>query len=220
MIRVVLADDQALFRAGIAMLLRSQPDMDVVDECADGAQAVRSAARHQPDVMLMDVRMPTMDGIEATRRITAATSPATDNGASCPRVLVLTTFDLDDSVTAAIAAGASGFILKSSQPEFVLAAIRAVAAGDQIVSAGALRRLLEHTHTPVQRTPDERHHRLTPREKEIFLHAARGLSNAEISALEVLSEATVKTHISRILTKMGLRDRIQLVIYAYEHGLI
>ncbi|WP_116115618.1 response regulator [Austwickia chelonae] len=213
MIRVVLADDQALFRAGIAMLLRSQSDLDVIAECGDGAQAVRAAAQLKPDVILMDVRMPTMDGIEATRQIVRS-------GGEAPAVLVLTTFDLDDSVTEAIAAGASGFILKSSQPEFVLASVRAVAAGDQVVAAGSVRRLLEHSRSHVPGRPDQRYDRLTPREKEILLHAAKGLSNAEISALEVLSEATVKTHISRILAKTGLRDRIQLVIYAYEHGLL
>lgn len=211
--RVALVDDQAMFRAGIAMVLDSQPDLEVVGEAADGDEVAALVARVSPDVVVMDVRMARVDGVTATRRLTD------ELGERAPRVLVLTTFDLDEAALAAIEAGASGFVLKDARPEMLLAAIRAVADGDQVVAAGATRTLLERfrqTRTAVGREYDE----LTAREREILLRVAAGLSNAEIAAVEHLSEATVKTHVSRVLTKLALRDRVQLVVYAYEHGLL
>lgn len=213
-IRVAIVDDQALFRAGIKMLVSSQPDLDFVGEAGDGAEGIALAAREQPDVVLMDIRMPVMDGIEATRGIVAS-------GAGAPRILVLTTFDLDEAAARAIRAGASGFLLKDTDPEFLLAAIRTVHAGTAVIAASATRELFEHfgAGEPAPAAPpgfDD----LTAREREIFLHAARGLSNTEIATTEFLSEATVKTHMSRVLGKLGLRDRVQLVVLAYEHRLI
>jgi DNA-binding NarL/FixJ family response regulator len=211
--RVALVDDQAMFRAGIAMVLDSQPDLEVVGEAADGDEVPALVAAVAPDVVVMDVRMARVDGVTATRRLTE------ELGERAPRVLVLTTFDLDEAALAAIEAGASGFVLKDARPEMLLAAIRAVADGDQVVAAGATRTLLERfrqSRTAVGREYDE----LTSREREILLRVAAGLSNAEIAAVEHLSEATVKTHVSRILTKLALRDRVQLVVYAYEHGLL
>jgi len=210
-IRVGLVDDQALFRAGIRMLVSSQPDLEFVGEAADGAAGVAMAADAGPDVILMDIRMPVMDGIEATKLIAAS-------GAGAPRIIVLTTFDLDEAAARAIRGGASGFILKDADPELLLAAIRAVHSGSSVIAASATRELFEHfgersaTEPPSFAT-------LTVREREIFLLAARGLSNAEIARAEFLSEATVKTHISRILGKLELRDRVQLVVFAYENGL-
>lgn len=209
-IRVALVDDQALFRAGIRMLVSSQDDLEFVGEAGDGAAGVAVVAATKPDVVLMDIRMPVMDGIEATRAIVAAGQK--------PRVIVLTTFDLDEAAARAIRGGASGFILKDAEPELLLAAIRAVHSGTSVIAASATRELFEHFGTaPIARPAafDD----LTPREREIFLLAARGLSNAEIARGEFLSEATVKTHISRVLGKLGLRDRVQLVVFAYEHGL-
>ena len=213
-IRVVLVDDQQLFRAGIAMVVGSQTDLEVVGEASDGDEAVALVASAHPDVVVMDVRMPRVDGVEATRRIVA------QFGESAPRVLVLTTFDLDEAAADAIEAGASGFVLKETRPEFLLAAIRAVAEGTQVVAAGATRAVFERFRARVGAAPGAEYDRLTPREREILLRAAHGLSNAEIATAEYLSEATVKTHMSRILTKLGLRDRVQLVVYAYEHGLL
>lgn len=213
-IRVALVDDQALFRAGIAMVVGSQDDLTVVGEVGDGGEAVALVESSRPDVVLMDVRMPRVDGVEATRRIVARF------GEDAPRVLVLTTFDLDELAADAIEAGASGFMLKESRPEFLLAAIRAVADGTQVVAAGATRAVFERFRERATATPGSDYERLTPREREILLRAAQGLSNAEIAAAEFLSEATVKTHVSRILGKLALRDRVQLVVYAYEHGLL
>ncbi|MFC7486913.1 response regulator [Knoellia sp. CPCC 206453] len=213
-IRVALIDDQALFRAGIAMVVGSQDDLTVVGEAGDGGEAVALIETSRPDVVLMDVRMPRVDGVEATRRIVARF------GEDGPRVLVLTTFDLDELAADAIEAGASGFILKEARPEFLLAAIRAVADGTQVVAAGATRAVFERFRERATATPGADYKRLTPREREILLRAAQGLSNAEIAAAEFLSEATVKTHVSRILGKLALRDRVQLVVYAYEHGLL
>lgn len=210
-IRVALVDDQALFRAGIRMLISSQPDLEFVGEAGDGGASVAMVAATRPDVILMDIRMPVMNGIEATSAILAAGPPT-------PRIIVLTTFDLDEAAARAIRAGASGFVLKDAEPEFLLAAIRAVHSGSSVIAAAATRELFEHfgsRPTPVPQTFEL----LTVREKEIFLLAARGLSNAEIAATEYLSEATVKTHISRVLGKLGLRDRVQLVVFAYENGL-
>lgn len=216
-IRVGLVDDQALFRAGIGMLVSSQPDLEFVGEAGNGLDGVAMAAESRPDVVLMDIRMPVMDGIESTRAILAA---AAERGDNAPRIIVLTTFDLDEAATRAIRGGASGFVLKDADPEFLLAAIRTVHAGNAVIAASATRELFEHfdRRTAGPREPDT-FSTLTSREREIFLLAARGLSNAEIASGEFLSEATVKTHISRILGKLGLRDRVQLVVFAFEHGL-
>ncbi|MGL4339609.1 MAG: response regulator [Rhodoglobus sp.] len=215
-IRVALVDDQVLFRAGIRMLISSQPDLRFVGEAGDGREAIAMAASARPDVILMDIRMPVMDGIEATRVIIDADADA--GSAKTPRVIVLTTFDLDEAAARAIRAGASGFVLKAADPEFLLAAIRVVYSGSSVIAASATRELFEHFGTSSLPVPTE-FESLTVREKEIFLLAARGLSNAEIAKSEFLSEATVKTHISRILGKLGLRDRVQLVVFAYESGL-
>jgi DNA-binding NarL/FixJ family response regulator len=216
-IRVALVDDQALFRAGVRMLVESQPDLEVAGEAGDGVAAVALAARSQPDVMLMDVRMPLADGIAATERILA---DAVAEGRTPPRILVLTTFDLDENAARAIRAGASGFVLKDADPEFLLAAIRTVHQGNQVIAANATRALFAHVgRGSGRRAAPAAWSELTPRECEIFGLAARGLSNAEIAASEFLSEATVKTHVSRILAKLGLRDRVQLVVFAYEHDL-
>jgi DNA-binding NarL/FixJ family response regulator len=216
-IRVALVDDQALFRAGIRMLVASQPDLEVVGEAGDGSAAVELAASAKPDVILMDIRMPVMDGIEATERIVAASAA---RGGADPRIIVLTTFDLDEAATRAIRGGASGFLLKDADPEFLLAAIRTVHAGSAVLAPGAMRELFEHfgALAPLRPAPPA-FATLTARERDIFLLAARGLSNSEIAAGEFLSEATVKTHISRILAKLGLRDRVQLVVFAFEHQL-
>ncbi len=213
-IRVALVDDQALFRAGIRMLIESQPDLEFVGEAGDGAAAVALAAGAAPDVMLMDIRMPVLDGIAATAAIVAAGGPP-------PRVLVLTTFDLDESAARAIRAGASGFVLKDADPEFLLAAIRTVHAGNAVIAASATRQLFEHfAESGAHPATPASFETLTRREGEIFRLAAKGLSNAEIAGREYLSEATVKTHISRILGKLALRDRVQLVVFAFEHHLV
>ncbi|HWB36749.1 MAG TPA: response regulator transcription factor [Rugosimonospora sp.] len=211
---VLLVDDQALFRGGIAMLVDSQPDLRVVGEAADGGEVLGAVGRTRPQVVLMDVRMPGVDGIEATRRIVDA------YGDAAPRVIVLTTFDFDEAAADAIAAGASGFLLKDAEPEFLLASIRAVASGSQVIAAKATRALFERFRRRSASGPGREYERLTEREREMLVLAAEGLSNAEIAARERLSEATVKTHVSRILAKLGLRDRVQLVVYAYEHGLV
>ncbi|WP_425846471.1 response regulator [Agrococcus sp. TSP3-2-1] len=210
MIRVLIVDDQALFRSGIRMLIESQPDLQCVGEAADGAQAVRLAEAQQPDVVLMDVRMPVLDGISATDRIVRAQPDV--------RVVVLTTFDLDEAAARAIRAGASGFVLKDAEPELVLAAIRTVHAGNEVVAASATRELFKAFGRQRQSAPAA-FAELTERERQIFALAAKGLSNTEIARSEFVSEATVKTHVSRILGKLGLRDRVQLVVFAYEHGL-
>ena len=216
-IRVALVDDQALFRTGIRMLISSQPDLEVVGEAGDGSAAVELAASARPDVILMDIRMPVMDGIEATERIVAA---ATARGGTGPRIIVLTTFDLDEAATRAIRGGASGFLLKDADPEFLLAAIRTVHTGTAVLAPGAMRELFQHFDSRATAPPaPEKFAALTARERDIFLLAARGLSNSEIAAGEFVSEATVKTHISRILSKLGLRDRVQLVVFAFEHRL-
>jgi DNA-binding NarL/FixJ family response regulator len=210
-IRVVLVDDQALFRTGIRMVIASQPDLEVVGEASDGREALAVVTASRPDVVLMDIRMPVMDGIEATEKVVAMPD--------APRVIVLTTFDLDEAAMRAIRGGASGFLLKDSDPEFLLAAIRTVHAGTAVLAPSATRELMERldrTRTPVPEEFED----LTAREHDIFLLAARGLSNSEIATQEFVSEATVKTHVSRVLGKLGLRDRVQLVVYAYEHGLI
>nr|WP_272898217.1 response regulator transcription factor [Agromyces seonyuensis] len=212
-----MVDDQALFRAGVRMLVDSQPDLDFAGEAGDGAEAVALAERSQPDVMLMDIRMPVLDGIGATERILAEAAAA---GRTPPHILVLTTFDLDENAARAIRAGASGFVLKDADPEFLLAAIRTVHAGNQVVAASATRELFQRFGRSEGRAPAPvAWGELTPRERDVFALAAKGLSNSEIAAAEYLSETTVKTHISRILGKLGLRDRVQLVVFAYEHEL-
>lgn len=217
-IGVLLADDQELMRMGFRMVIESQADMAVVGEAATGREAIDATTRTGPDVVLMDVRMPEMDGVEATRLITAAISDT--------RIIILTTFDLDEYVYAALRAGASGFLLKDSPPAELLSAIRAVANGDAVVTPRVTRRLLSSfSHrlpSPAHAEPEERDRlqRLTAREHEVLLQVARSLSNAEIAELLVLSEATVKTHVGRILAKLELRDRVQIVVFAYETGLI
>ena len=214
MIRVALVDDQPLFRGGIAMILQSQADIEVVAQESSAMTLTSMVADTRPDVILMDVRMPGVDGITATASLVR------ELGDAAPRVLVLTTFDVDEAAASAIEAGASGFVLKDAQPDFLLAAVRAVADGSQVVAASATRRLFEQHRARSTTRPGPEYDELTPREKEILVRAAAGLSNAEIAAAEFLSEATVKTHISRILAKLGLRDRVQLVVYAYEHDLV
>jgi DNA-binding NarL/FixJ family response regulator len=217
-IKVALVDDQALFRTGIRMLVSSQPDLRFVGEAANGVEGIAIAASAKPDVILMDIRMPVMDGIQSTEAILAA---AEDRGGVRPKIIVLTTFDLDEAATRAIRGGASGFLLKDTDPEFLLAAIRTVYAGTSVIAAAATRELFEHFDSgqSLPAAPQE-FSTLTSREHDIFLLAARGLSNSEIARGEFLSEATVKTHISRILSKLRLRDRVQLVVFAFEHRLV
>ena len=217
-IKVGLVDDQALFRTGIRMLVSSQPDLKFVGEAANGVEGIALAASSRPDVILMDIRMPVMDGIQSTEAILRA---ADARGGARPRIIVLTTFDLDEAATRAIRGGASGFLLKDAEPEFLLAAIRTVHAGTSVIAAAATRELFQHFDSQSGRkTAPAEFHTLTSRENEIFLLAARGLSNSEIARGEFLSEATVKTHISRILSKLSLRDRVQLVVFAFENDLV
>ncbi|MGW0202774.1 response regulator [Nonomuraea jabiensis] len=214
MIRVLLADDQALVRTGFRMILDNADDTQVIGEAGDGGQAAKMALDLQPDIVLMDVRMPDIDGVEATRRICAGTSRI--------RVLMLTTFDLDEYVYAALHAGASGFLLKDTLADDLLSAIRVVVRGDAVIAPSVTRRLLERYvgigTAPV--TPTVGLDVLTEREREVLSLIARGLSNTEIAGSLFLSEGTVKTHVSRVLTKLGLRDRVQAVVYAYESGLV
>ncbi len=217
MIRILLVDDQAMVRTGFRMVLDAQADMTVVAEAGDGAQAVNLAAQHEPDVVLMDIRMPVMDGLVATEKIIAASEA---------KVLVLTTFDLDEYVYGALQAGASGFLLKDAGPAELLAAIRAVHGGDAVVAPSATRRLLERflpelpdsadAHLPVSEKLEE----LTAREKEVLTLVGQGLSNAEIASTLFVSEATVKTHVSHVLAKLGLRDRVHMVVFAYDARLV
>ena len=217
-IKVGLVDDQALFRTGIRMLVSSQPDLKFVGEASNGVEGIALAAAVRPDVILMDIRMPVMDGIQSTEAILRA---ADARGGAKPRIIVLTTFDLDEAATRAIRGGASGFLLKDADPEFLLAAIRTVHAGTSVIAAAATRELFQHfdLSSAAKSAPPE-FDTLTAREHDIFLLAARGLSNSEIARGEFLSEATVKTHISRILSKLSLRDRVQLVVFAFENGLV
>ncbi len=213
-IRVLLADDQALVRGGFRMILEARADLEVVGEAADGAQAAALVERLRPDVVLMDVRMPGVDGLEATRRIVASGSPA--------RVIVLTTYDVDDSVFAALRAGASGFMLKDVRPAELVEAVRVVARGDALLAPSVTRRLLDRFAATLPGTgaapPDLRE--LTDREVEVLRLVALALSNAEIAQRLVVTEATVKTHVSAILRKLGLRDRVQAVVLAYDIGLV
>jgi DNA-binding NarL/FixJ family response regulator len=210
-LRVVIADDQPMMRAGFKAVLEATGDIEVVAEASNGEEAVRAAGEHAPDVVLMDIRMPGMDGIEATRRLPRQ------------RVLILTTFGLDQYIIEALRAGASGFLLKDAPTQEVVAAVRAVAAGDAVLSTAVTRQLLDQVArrlpAPVSARPDELES-LTEREHEVLRMLANGLSNAEIAAALVVSEATVKSHVSHILSKLGLRDRVQAVIYAYETRLI
>jgi DNA-binding NarL/FixJ family response regulator len=210
-IRVLLADDQGLVRAGFRMIIAAEPGIEVAGEAENGAQAVELARELGPDVVLMDVRMPEMDGIEATRRIVAS--------ADAPRVLVLTTFDLDEYVYEALRAGAGGFLLKDAPEERLLAGIRIVAEGGSLFAPSVTRRLIERFTPPSAKAPPELGE-LTPRELEVLHLVARGLANAEIAKTLVVSEHTVKTHVARILMKLDLRDRTQAVIAAYECGLV
>ncbi|HET6151820.1 MAG TPA: response regulator transcription factor [Marmoricola sp.] len=212
-LRVVLVDDEVMFRAGIAMVIGSQPDLEVVGEAGNGDEAVAVVTELRPDIVVMDIQMPGTDGVAATGMLRERC------GQDCPKILVLTTFDLDEAAASAIEAGASGFLLKSSEPDFLLASIRAVASGSQVVAAGATRELWERFRARPTRRPGAEYEALTDREREILRRAAEGLSNAEIADVECLATGTVKTHVSRILAKLGLRDRVQLVVYAYEHGL-
>ncbi len=214
MIRVLLVDDQALVRAGFRMILKGEEGIEVVGEASDGAEAIALARELSPDVVLMDVRMPGVDGIEATRRIVARAG----NGTA---VLVLTTFDLDAYVFEALRAGASGFLLKNAPPEELVQAIRVVASGGALLDPAVTRRVIEEfARSPAPGPAPPELSRLTERELEVLHHVARGLSNAEIAASLVVSEATVKTHVARMLAKLGLRDRVQAVVYAYETGLV
>ncbi|GAA1371541.1 response regulator transcription factor [Luteococcus sanguinis] len=218
MINLLLADDQAMVRAGFRMVLDAQPDMSVVGEAGDGHEACQLAAQLAPDVALMDIRMPVMDGVAATRRITA-------EHPEC-KVLVLTTFDLDEYVFSALQAGASGFLLKDAGPAELLAGIRAIHSGEAVVAPSATRRLLERfvPSLPVgstdRRTGDERLTPLTEREREVLTCVGQGMTNSEIAGHLFLAEATVKTHIGHVLAKMGLRDRVQMVVLAYDTGLV
>jgi DNA-binding NarL/FixJ family response regulator len=215
-IRLLIADDQELIRTGLRLFLATQEDFVVVGEAADGREAVEQASRLRPDVVLMDIRMPRMDGVEATARLTAAhLDPA-------PRVLVLTTFDLDEYVFGALRAGAAGFLLKDAPRERLVEAIRVVHAGDALLSPSITRRLVEDyaARTDPLQPPDEVLRALTPREREVLVLVARGLSNGDISRRLVVTDATVKSHIGSILMKLGLRDRVQAVVFAYEHGIV
>jgi DNA-binding NarL/FixJ family response regulator len=210
----VLVDDQELFREGVAVIIDGQPGMEVVGQGANGHDGVRLVDELQPDVVLMDIRMPRMDGLEATRTLTAA------DGAGRPRVLILTTFDLDEYVYEAMRAGATGFLLKSAPRHQLLSAIRTAAAGDALLAPEVTRRLIERFVAAPGVGPRPELERLSGREQEVLRLIARGLSNAELAAELYLAETTVKTHVSAVLTKLGLRDRVQAVVYAYESGLV
>jgi DNA-binding NarL/FixJ family response regulator len=214
MIRVVLADDQQLVRGGFRMIVDGESDMTVIGEAADGAEAVRLVKVERPDIVLMDIQMPGTDGLEATAQIAALEPPV-------PRVLILTTFERDDYVFSALRNGASGFLLKNSPPEQLIDAIRIVAAGDSLLAPSVTRRIVEEfarRPAPAAVGPDL--DRLTDREVEVMRLVARGLTNAEIAEELIVGDATVKTHVSNVLTKLGLRDRVQAVVYAYENGLV
>lgn len=227
-LRVIIADDQSLVRAGFRMILAAQPDIEVVGEASDGEEAIAAWRRLRPDVMLMDIRMPQLDGLEAVRRIMAdreqPMSSSSQPVSNCCRIVMLTTFDLDEYVYAALRAGASGFLLKDVTPEQLIAAVRQVSAGDALLAPSITRRLVERFAGPKAETSTFASHRelstLTQRELEVLGLVARGLSNAEIAAELILSEATVKTHVARILSKLELRDRVQAVVLAYEMGIV
>jgi len=212
-LRVVLADDQELVRTGLALIVDAAPDMTVVGQASDGEQVLDLLARTPADVVLMDVRMPRLDGIEATRRIVGR--------GPVPKVIVLTTFDLDEYAYAALRAGAGGFLLKDATADSVLTAIRTVDSGEAVIAPSTTRRMLENLVNAVPAAPDERALSvLTDRERQVLLEIAQGYSNPQIAARLFLSEATVKTHVGRLLSKLRVRDRVQLVIFAYDHGLV
>ncbi len=214
-IRVLLADDQELVRSGFRMLIDSEDDMEVVAEAPDGLETLKILSTQPVDVVLMDIRMPVMDGVEATRRITASGAPV--------RVLVLTTFDLDEYVFAALKAGASGFLLKDARPGELLSAIRNVAAGDAVMAPSATRRLLDHVVPTLPNAPGQQDQRLdvlTDREREVLVEVAKGATNSEIASTLYMAEGTVKTHIGRLLSKLKCRDRVGLVLLAIEAGLV
>lgn len=228
-IRIGLVDDQQLVRAGFSMVIGSQPDMEVVVEAGDGAQALRLLASHPVDVVLMDVRMPSMDGLAATEQLTAQGRSPSDGDmhagteSTGPKVIILTTFDLDEYVLHAIRAGASGFLLKDAPPEELLEAIRTVHRGDAVIAPSSTRRLIEHLATRLpaeQRAGNEQLDELTDREREVLILMAKGRSNQEIAAELYVAEATVKTHVGRVLAKLHARDRVQAVVIAYETGLV
>jgi DNA-binding NarL/FixJ family response regulator len=210
-IRVLVVDDQTMVRAGFRLLLADESDIEVVAEASNGRDAVAQAARFRPDVILMDIRMPEMDGLEATRRVLASDTTA--------RVLILTTFDLDDYVFEALRAGASGFVLKDEPPEQLLGAVRTVAAGDALLSPTVTRRVIQRFATVRRQAPPAAVDELTPRELEVFRLITRGLSNAEIGQELFISDTTVKTHVTRLLQKLALRDRAQAIVLAYQTGL-
>jgi DNA-binding NarL/FixJ family response regulator len=216
-VKVLIVDDQALVRAGFRMILESEPDITIVGEAEDGLQAVDATAELRPDVVLMDIRMPNLDGLEATRRIL-------DRPGESARVLMLTTFDLDEYVYEALRAGASGFMLKDTPPEQLVSAIQVVASGDALLSPTITRRVIEEfirrPPTSIATQPSPRLSELTARELEVLGFMARGLSNAEIAKDLFVSETTVKTHVARILMKLDLRDRVQAVVFAYETGIV
>jgi len=214
MIRVLLADDQAVVRAGLRTILGAQTDVEVVAEAADGAEAVTLTKALKPDVVMMDIRMPVVDGIEATRRLTELPTPT--------RVLVLTTYGIDEYVYDALRAGAAGFLLKTDPPDRIVDAVRVVAAGDALLGPDTTRRLIErYLASPPPHLPRPAELKtLTARELDVLRHVARGLSNQEIATGLFIGEGTVKTHVARILSKLGLRDRVQVVVYAYEHALV
>jgi DNA-binding NarL/FixJ family response regulator len=216
MLRVLIADDQALVRAGFRMILDADDNLEVVAEAANGEEAVAMARRFHPDVVLMDVRMPVLDGLDAARRIVQ------DVGAEC-RIIMLTTFDIDEYVYTALRVGASGFLLKDVSPEQLVAAVRLVAAGDALLAPSITRRFVERFAKPSESSPRPANTEiatLTAREREVLVLMARGLSNAELAHELTLSEATVKTHVARVLNKLGIRDRVQAVVVAYESGLV
>jgi DNA-binding NarL/FixJ family response regulator len=217
-IRVVLVDDQQLVRAGLALVIDSQPDMRVVGQAGDGAQALRLVATEACDIVLMDVRMPGLDGLAATERLASAPHA----GQTRPKIIMLTTFDLDEYLLQAIRAGASGFLLKDAPPEQLLDAVRAVHAGDAVIAPSSTKRLLDHIAASAPAAPPRPHafDELTAREREVLGLMARGLANREIARTLVVTEATVKTHVGRVLAKLDARDRVQAVVAAYENGLV
>jgi DNA-binding NarL/FixJ family response regulator len=220
MIRVLIADDQALVRAGFRMILEAETDIEVIGEAVDGAEAVERTRALRPDVVLMDIRMPNLDGLEATRQIVQSAAP--EDGGERPRVLVLTTFDLNEYVYEALRAGASGFLLKDAPAEQLVAGIHIVAGGEALLAPSITRRVIEQfaQAPPTVVEPPPALAELTPRELEVFRLVARGLSNAEVAEELVVSDTTVKTHVARVLMKLGLRDRVQAVVLAYESGVV
>jgi DNA-binding NarL/FixJ family response regulator len=213
-LRLVIADDEAMVRSGLGLVLDAEEDLEVVAEAADGEEAIAQARRHRPDVLLMDIRMPRLDGIAAAERLIEEDLPT--------RVLLLTTFDHDDYLFRALRAGTSGFLLKSAPAEDLVRAIRTVAAGDALLAPAVTRRVIaEFAERPApRRTPPRELDELTPREREVLVLLARGLTNAEIAEELVVSDATIKTHVARVLMKLGVRDRVQAVIFAYESGVV